>query len=129
MKTFFIDDFLIGGWGYAKRSGLSDDRACSLAIAQLEIFFMFTLTPWIVLLLKYLKVENSNIIYIVIGIVIMLAISFEVYVSKKDLFRDIDCNSGDVRKKIKKCSYMFIFMFFYFFVCAFKDFFILFMSL
>jgi|TARA_R110001583_G_scaffold193029_1_gene360412 hypothetical protein len=113
MMTYFFDDFLIGGWAYAKRSGVSDDRACSLAVAQLELFVMITLTPWLVLLLKYLRFDNSNIIYFIIGFAIMLGITFEIYISKKDLFRDIDVQTENVSKKIRKCTYFFIFLFFY----------------
>lgn len=113
MKTFFFDDFLIGGWAYARRHGTSDDRACSLAVAQVELFILFPLMPWLVLLLKYLKFESSNIMYVIIGFAIMLGIIFELYVSKKGLFRDIDFHSEEVSKKIKKCTYFFVFLFFY----------------
>lgn len=113
MKIFFFDDFLIGGWAYTKRQGASDERACSLAVAQVDIFIMFTLIPWLVLLLKYLKFESANIMYLLIGSLVVLDIVFEVYVSKKGLFRNIDFHSEEVSKKIKKCTYFFVFLFFY----------------
>jgi hypothetical protein len=113
MKTFFFDDFLIGGWAYARRNGASDYRACSLAVVQIDVFIMFTLIPWLVLLLKYLKFENSNIIYLIIGFGIILDFLFEIYVSKKGIFKNIDLHSEEVSGKIKKCTYFFIFLFFY----------------
>lgn len=73
--------------------------------------------PWLVLLLKYLKFESSNIMYVIIGSAIMLGIIFELYVSKKGLFRDIDFHSEEVSKKIKKCTY---FLFFYFSICHYQ---------
>ena len=50
---------------------------------------------------------------LIIGFAIMLGITFEIYISKKDLFRDIDVQTENVSKKIRKCTYFFIFLFFY----------------
>ncbi|QYJ93626.1 hypothetical protein [Shewanella spartinae] len=113
MKIAIFDDFLIGGWAYARRKGVSHERACGLAIAQVQLFILFTFTPWLVALLKYLTFDNANIMYFIVGFSIALGILFNIYTGNRNMFTNIDLNIVEVRRKIKKCTYFFIFLFFY----------------
>ncbi|OBT09338.1 hypothetical protein A9267_21115 [Shewanella sp. UCD-FRSSP16_17] len=113
MKKLFIDDVLIGGWAYARRQGISNEQACSIAVVQIELFIMLTLIPWLALLLKYLDFEKSMILYMVIGLFITLGIGFEIYVSKKNLFGNVDFFEEKISQKIRKCTCFFVFLLFY----------------